>query len=180
MLFIFWWYEVWNFLFPHNHGSDDLSYLTIGSVADLDLQIGGRSSKKFPPPRVPPLDSPMRVEGSCTPATKPYGCGHKCARNPSVQAVLTTALLAPIATCKLNSTTIYSFRTIQSIQTTLPSQRCYNNDVYYLDNLKTPFQLTIEDKDNWSHSPKIDENDSFKFYSESFASPNPHASCIIY
>ena len=143
--------------FP-NHERDDRSYSTIGSVADPDLQIGegGRSSlpwdkggggvpvskKIFSALRAslwskskgcpgPPGPSPgSATEGCCTLATKPYGFEHKCARNLSVQAVLTTsALLAFIAIANWAQQP-YLFRTIQSIQTKLPSQRCYKIDFF--------------------------------------------------
>ena len=100
----------------------------------------------------PPGPSPgSATEGCCTLATNPYGFEHKCARNLSVQAVLTTsALLAFIALANWAQQP-YLFRTIQSMQTTLPSQRCYKNDFYYLDNLKPPVQITIEDVKTTGH-----------------------------
>ena len=49
-------------------------------------------------PASPGASPGSATEGCCTLATNPYGFEHKCARNLSVQAVLTTsALLAFIA-----------------------------------------------------------------------------------
>ena len=111
----------------------------------------GLKVKGAPPPPPPGPFPGSATEGCCTLATNPYGFEHKCARNLSVQAVLTTsALLAFIAIANWAQQP-YLFRTIQSIQTTLPSQRCYKNVFYYLDNFKTPFQLTIEDVKTTGH-----------------------------
>ena len=180
MLLIFRCYVVWNFLVPHNHGSDDRSYLTIGSVADPDLQIGERErssrprdkrgggvpvSKFFFRPFGPQFG--LRTKGAPGPPGSLPWIRHWGLLNTSEKTlrVWTQMRKKPFRAscvdhicafsffchCKLSITTIYLFQTNQSIQTTLPSQKCYKNDIYYLDNLKTPYQLKLEDVKTTGH-----------------------------
>ena len=112
-------------------------------------------------PRAPPDPSPgSATEGCCTLATKPYGCGHKCARNLFVQAVLTTLLL-PLANWA-QQPYIY-FRQFNQFKPHYPLKDAIRMIFITLKILKLPFNRSTNEKrrtDNWSHSPKIDENNS--------------------